>query len=111
VSPFIEIELYSPTTETQSIKSDSRPKFQEPITVFRTNTVYNNGFNPVWKQSYTIQYNEAMQDFYFLRYVSLNHSVNNDRFGVYNDDTTATATRYAVYCARLSYLNQGWRLF
>ncbi|BFZ61601.1 Phospholipase C [Saitoella coloradoensis] len=89
INPCVEVEVFADDSETEQLQTLKK----------RTHTFHNNGFNPVWDESFRFELPACRnKDLVFVR------------FSVYNDDGHSNAgTLFATYCVRLRDLGQGFR--
>ncbi|CAG8442543.1 1671_t:CDS:10 [Ambispora leptoticha] len=81
VDPFVELELFVPGAEVQK---------------FKTKTIPNNGFNPIWKETFTFHINCEELALAFLRFSVYDEDVRNNEF-------------IASYCISVASLQPGYR--
>ncbi|KAJ6453594.1 phosphoinositide-specific phospholipase C [Mycena sanguinolenta] len=108
IDPFVEVSLYVPDwSGFQSNKwgaagvTGTPPSSPSSISAiaYRTSSVKNNGFNPVWEEKLRIPFSCVgdMMDLVFVR------------FAVRQDGSRDDDEPLAVYCAPLACLQQGYR--
>lgn len=92
--PLVCIELYGDPGKVSDI--DKKNEIKEPpviaVSRWKTHSVIDNGFNPIWNSEWQVNVNRDNYQFTFVR------------FGMQCQDTT-----FAVYTVRLCKLNQGYR--
>ncbi|KAF7343265.1 Phosphoinositide phospholipase C [Mycena venus] len=108
VDPFVEVSLHAPDW-SGFLQSPNRRISRTPPSspsasstsaiVYRTSSVKNNGFNPVWEEKLRIPFScvGEMMDLVFVK------------FAVKQDGSKDDDEPLAVYCASLACLQQGYR--
>ena len=110
IDPYVEVTIHVPDWTRSPFVSDAQPTFpassssqtqttkapSATSTSYRTSSVKNNGFNPVWEETLHIPF-ECVADMLDLIFV---------RFTI-KDENLAEDDAIAVYCIPLGSLQQG----
>ncbi|EIN14625.1 PLC-like phosphodiesterase [Punctularia strigosozonata HHB-11173 SS5] len=115
VDPLVEVSIHVPDWTHSPFVPTTDTKYSPPNTPmsaaaaatattartvsYKTGRVKNNGFNPVWEESFSLPFDCVgnMKELVFVK------------FAVKDDDDRENTESLALYCASLGCLNQGYR--